>query len=85
MPPVLTPSSAAAAAVAATRPPPASSVLPLQAGQLVSEREVLGSDASPRGSRRPLEEALTALRKVRGGGCGTRRCPRQLCACQLVK
>ncbi|PRW61357.1 RCC1 BLIP-II [Chlorella sorokiniana] len=33
------------------------------AGQLVSEREALGPDASPRSSRRPLEEALTALRK----------------------
>lgn len=40
-----------------------------QAGQLVSERDVLGPDASPRSSRRPLEEALTALRKVRGCGC----------------
>ncbi len=29
---------------------------------------MLGPDASPCGSRRPLEEALTALRKVRGSG-----------------
>lgn len=36
----------------------------LQAGQVVNEYELLPLDSSG-GSRRPLEEALTALRKVR--------------------
>ena len=39
----------------------------LQAGQVVNEYELLPLDSSG-GSRRPLEEALTALRKVRPSG-----------------
>ncbi len=44
------------------------SLLPLQAGQVVSAGDV--GQGSPRGSKRPLEEALTALRKVCSDGDG---------------